>query len=180
MTETDRVYIAIMETMKKYNVEQSIGALSQYITTGNSRYFTSTNNARETIEGLTPAQVLQDALRSIVKYEYIMSEKGVAKVGLNTALVNQAISEYKSGQKVSVGLSSEELSQLIIRFIGANIEDAVNILAQNPRLFESFLGQYAVIICNHRAELNKISNDSFPQIDQYFAKFETKTEKKMG
>lgn len=179
MTETDRVYIAIMETMKKYNVEQSIGALSQYITTGNSRYFTSTNNAREMIEGLTSAQVLQDALRSIVKYEYIMNEKGVAKVGLNVALVNQAISEYKSGHRVSVELSSEELSQLIIGLTVVNVEDVVNILAQNPRLFESFLGQYAVIVCNHRDELNKISNDSFPQINQFFSKFETKTEKKM-
>lgn len=178
MTETDRIYIAIVETMKKHGVEQSIGALSKYITTGNTRYFTSTNGARKMIAGLTPAQVLQDALRSIIKYEQIMTEKGFARMSSDDKLVDRAISEYKQGQKVSTELSSGDLGQLVIKMTSTNVEDAIRILAQNSDLFESFLAQYSAIVCNCRNELNQIPNDNFPQINEYFARFEVSAEKK--
>lgn len=179
MTETDRIYIAITETMKKHSIEQAIGALKQYITTGNDRYFTSTNNARKMISELSPASVLQDALRTIVKYEYIMEEKGFARNIPNATLVSQAISEYKNGERIHTQLSSEDLSTLIIRVMNNNVKDAVQILAQNPELFESFLGQYSAIVCNCRNELNKISNDNFPHINKYFSQFLNESEKKM-
>lgn len=178
MTETDRIYIAIVETMKKYNVGQSIEALSKYITTNNARYFTNYNGARKTITVLTPAQVLQDALISIIKYEQIMTEKGFTNISLNDKLVDQAISEYRQGQKVSTELSSGDLGQLIIKLTSTNVEDAIRILAQNSDLFESFLAQYSAIVCNCRNELNQIPNDNFPQINEYFARFEVSAEKK--
>ena len=178
MTETDRIYIAIVETMKKHGVEQSIGALSKYITTGNVRYFTSTNGARKTISGLTPAQVLQDALRSIVKYEQIMQERGFARMSSNDKLVDQAILEYRNGQKVRTELPSADFDQLIIKLASVNVVDVIRILSQNPGLFKTFLAQYAAIVCSCRNELNQIPNENFPQINEYFSKVEAKASKK--
>jgi len=179
MTETDKIYLAITETMKKYNVEQAVGALSKYISEGNARYFTGTNNARTLITQLTPAQVMQDALRSSIKYEQIMREKGYAQVLPNHAVVELAMKEYYSGQKVSRYLSSGDLGELIIRMTSSSVGDTVQLLAKNPNLFDSFLAQYATIVCNHRNDLNMIPNDDFPTINEYFAQFEPKPDKQM-
>ena len=67
MTETDRVYIAVVETMKKHGVEQAMGALKKYVTEGNCGYFTSTNGARQAISEIHPLDIMQDALRSTSK-----------------------------------------------------------------------------------------------------------------
>lgn len=179
MTETDRIYIAITETMKKYSVEQSVAALSKYISEGNARYFTSTNNARGMISELSPAQVMQDALISTVKYEQIIREKGYAQVLPNYGLVDQTIGQYYNGQKVSTELSSADLEALIIKMVRTSVADTVQMLAQNKELFESFLAQYSVIVCNSRNDLNMIPNTNFPEINEYFAQFAPKQERQM-
>ena len=172
MTETDRIYVAITETMKKYGPEQAVGGLNKYITEGNANYFTSTNNARGMIQELSPAQVLQDALRTNIKYEQIIREKGYAQVLPNYPVVEQAINSYYNGQPVTGQLSSADLSELIIRMTNVNVNDAVYMLANNPELFDSFLAQYSVIVCNHRADLNMIPNENFASINEYFAQFQ--------
>lgn len=176
MTETDRVYVAMTETMKKYNVEQAIAALKKYITEGNANYFTSTNNARKTICELSPVQVMKDALISNIKYEQIIREKGYAQVLPNYSVVEQAITSYQTGDFITTQLSSSDLSELIIRMVNSNVPDAVNMLAQNPAIFDSFLAQYSVIVCNHRNDLNKIPNENFTNINEYFLQFEQQSE----
>jgi len=171
MTETDKIYVALIETMKKYSAEQAIGALSKYIGEGNARYFTSTNNARSMIMELTPAQVMKDALISSIKYEQIMREKGYAQVLPNHAVVEEAIQQYYAGQPVSRELTSGDIGELVIRMTSAKVGDMVQILARNPKLFDTFLSQYAMAVCNCRAELNAIPNDGFPGINAYFAQF---------
>lgn len=176
MTETDRIYVAITETMKKYSPEQAIAGLNKYITEGNAKYFTSTNNARGMITELSPANVLQDALRSSIKYEQIIREKGYAQVLPNYQVVDQAINSYHAGQAITNELSSSDLTELIVRMTNQNVNDVVNMLAQNPEVFDSFLAQYSVIVCNHRNDLNKIPNENFVSINEYFAQFEQQPE----
>lgn len=179
MTETDRVYVAITETMKKHSVEQAVAGLSKYITEGNARYFTSTNNARDIICELSPAQVLQDALKSSLKYEMIEKEKGHARVSPNQDKVTQAIKEYQSGTLITTQLASSDLSRLMIEMLNYSVGDTVKLLAQNPEVFESFLAQYAVIVCNNRSDLNKLPNENFTSINDYFSQFEQHTEKQV-
>lgn len=176
MTETDRVYVAVTETMKKYSPEQAVAGLNKYITEGNAKYFTSTNNARGMIMELSPAQVLQDALRTSIKYEQIIREKGYAQVLPNYPVVEQAINSYYNGQVITNQLSSSDLTELIVRMTNVNVNDAVNMLAQNPEVFDSFLAQYSVIVCNHRNDLNMIPNENFASINEYFTQFEHQQE----
>lgn len=180
MTETDRIYVAITETMKKYSVEQAVAALSKYISEGNARYFTSTNNARGMIQELSPAQVLQDALISTVKYAQIIHKKGYAQVLPNYGVVDQTIAQYYNGQKVETQLSSADLEALIIKMVESSVPDTVQMLAQNKELFESFLAQYSVIVCNSRNALNQVPNENFPAINEYFSRFVPKQEKQMA
>lgn len=177
MTETDRVYVAITETMKKYGVEQVIAALKNYITEGNANYFTSTNNARRMIMELSPSQVLQDALITNLKYEQIIRERGYAQELPNYMVVQQAIAQYQSGQPISIELSSRNLEELMSQMIRHDVSQAVQLLANNPEVFESFLGSYCVSVCNFRPDLNNIPKENYPAINEYFAQFEQQDEK---
>lgn len=146
MTKTDRVYTAVVETMKKYGIEQAIGALEKYVTEGNCKYFTSNNGARQIIDEIGPADVMQDALISTLKYNII------------------------AGQNVSSS-DSNNLNKLIIQTLEKDVGDTLNMLATNPALLNQFLGQYASIVCNNREALNAISNAQFTQINNYFLQF---------
>lgn len=174
MTETDRIYIAIIETMKKYGIEQSIGALTKYMCEGNAQYFTSEKNARQIISELSPGQVLQNALISSVKYQQIVREKGYAQVLPNQMIVEQSIAEFRKGYAVSAELTLGDAHELITRMLSSSVSDTIQLLAQNPDVLESFLGQYVAIVCNHRESLNKIPNENFVNINQYFSQFEEK------
>lgn len=177
MTETDRVYVAITETMKKYSPEQAVCGLNKYIKEGNAIYFTSDNNARAMIKELSPAQVLQDALRTNIKYEQIIRKKGYAQTLPKEPVVQGAINSYYNGQPIITNqLSSADLSELIIRMTKANVDDAVCMLFKNKELFDSFLAQYSVIVCNHRNDLNMIPNENFYDINEYFSQFEEQHE----
>lgn len=175
MTETDKIYLAVVETMKKYGFEQVSAALEQYITTGNNRYFTSTNGARAAISELTPAQVLSNALKSTLKCEII--QRGHAQVLPNYTKVNKALDEYLSGKKISVDLSTTDFDEVMIKLIKADVGSAVNLLAIDNNLFQTFLEGYTIKIGNYRQELNKISDDEFPMIDEYFEQFENENDR---
>ena len=172
MTETDKIYLAIVETMKKYSAEQAIVALQKYVTEGNAMYFTGTNDARKNIQELSPAEVMKDTLITNIKYEQIIRTKGYAQVLPNYNVVEEAINSYRSGAPINIKLSSADLTTLLITMCNNSVADALQLLAQNPSVFESFLAQYSVVVCNHREDLNKISNENFPHINQYFAQFE--------
>lgn len=174
MTETDKVYLAITETMKKYSPEQVIEALKKYVTEGNPVYFTSTNSARKTIQELSPAEVMKNALISNVKYEQIIREKGYAQEIPNSKVIEKAIDSYRMGKTIDIKLSSVDLTALIITMCNNNVSDVIQLLAQNPGVLESFLAQYSLIVCNHRNDLNMIPNEQFVNINEYFAQFEPK------
>ena len=41
MTDTDRIYIAVTENIKKYGIEHAVKALQEYVTKNNNGYFHS-------------------------------------------------------------------------------------------------------------------------------------------
>ena len=177
MTETDKVYIAVMETMKKYGPEQAIGGLEKYVIEGNARCITGDNEARKTLCELTPAQVLQDAMRTNLKYEQIIRERGYAQVLPNYNSVEQAIAEHQNGEKISIKLSSGDLTELMCRLTKTDVAQAFGILANNPELFHDFLSSYCIAVGNFRPDLNRIPNENYPMINNFFAQFEQQEEK---
>ena len=58
------------------------------------------------------------------------------------------------------------------KMIRSNLNDVLNLLASNPEVFNDYLSSYIVTISNHRKDLNAISNDNFPLINEYFNQFE--------
>lgn len=172
MTDTDRIYIAVTENIKKYGIEHAVKALQEYITKNNSGYFTRENDARKLISEVTPFQLMADVLRTTLKYEVIEKQKGYAKTMSDEQKVMQAIYEYKQGNKVSVNLNTVELNDVMKKMIRSNLDDVLNLLANNPEIFNDYLSSYIVTISNHRRDLNTISNDNFPLINEYFNQFE--------
>lgn len=172
MTDTDRIYIAVTENIKKYGIEHAVKALQEYITKNNSGYFTRENDARKTISEVRPYEVMADILRTTLKYEVIEAQKGYAKTMPNEQKVMQAIYEYQQGNKINVDLNIVELDDVMKKMIRSNLNDVLNLLASNPEIFNEYLGSYIVTISNHRRDLNTISNDNFPLINEYFNQFE--------
>ena len=172
MTNTDRIYIAVTENIKKYGVEHAVKALQVYITQNNNGYFTRDNDARKTISEVSPYETMADILRTTLKYEVIEKQKGYAKVMPNEQKVLQAIYEYKQGTKITVDLNTVELDDVMKKMIRSNLNDVLNLLASNPEVFNDYLSSYIVTISNHRKDLNAISNDNFPLINEYFNQFE--------
>lgn len=175
MTETDKVYIAVVETMKKYNINQAIVALQKYVTEGNSGYFTSTNRARQIIGTLNPADVMQDALISTLKYNMIAKQKGYVQEFSNPIAISKVIGGYYSGQQMAIPLSSADLNGLVRQMLKKNVGDTLHMLATNSELLNQFLTQYISIVCNNREDLNAISNEQFTEINNYFAKLKKPT-----
>lgn len=171
MTETDKIYLTVTETMKKYGVEHAVKALQQYITKNNNGYFTRENDARKIISEVSPFEVMADVLRTTLKYDVIEEKKGYAKTLPDTQKVMHAIYDYNQGNKISVQLNTVELNDLIKKLIN-NLDDVLNILADNPEVFNSYLSSYIVTIFNHRKDLNAISNDNYSEINNYFNQFE--------
>lgn len=172
MTNTDRVYIAVTENIKKYGIEHAIKALQEYITKNNNAYFTRENDARKTISGVSPFEVMADALRTTLKCDIIQEQKGYARTMPDEQKVMKAIYEYKQGTKISVDLNTVELDDVMKKLIRSNLDDVLNLLASNPEVFNDYLSSYIVTISNHRKDLNAISNDNFALINEYFSKFE--------
>lgn len=174
MTNTDKIYIAVTENIKKYGVEHAVKALQVYITQNNNGYFTRDNEARKTISEVSPYEVMADILRTTLKYEVIEAQKGYAKTMPDEQKVMQAIYEYKESitNKISVDLNTVELDDVMKKMIRRNLNDVLNLLAKNPEIFNDYLSNYIVTISNHRKDLNSISNDNFPLINGYFNQFE--------
>lgn len=172
MTNTDRIYMAVTENIKKYGIEHAVKALQVYITQNNNGYFTRDNEARKMISELSPFEVMADVLITTLKYEVIEKQKGYAKTMPNEQKVMQAIYEYKQGTKISVDLNTVELDDVMKKMIRSNLNDVLNLLASNPEVFNDYLSSYIVTISNHRKDLNAISNDNFPLINEYFNQFE--------
>ena len=168
MTETDRIYITMMETQKKYGVEHAVKALEEYITQYNNGGFTRENNARQIISTVHPFDVMADIFRTSLKYEMIEDERGYARVVPNEQKVMKALYDYQQGNKISVDLNTYETEDLMKRIIKSDIDDALSILADNKTLFEDYLSQYFNIIGNHREALNNIPNEQFESINVYF------------
>lgn len=171
MTNTDRIYIAVTENIKKYGIEHAIKALQVYITQNNNGYFTRENDARKIISEVSPFQVMADILITTLKYDVIEEQKEYAKTLPNEQKVMNAIYDYNQGNKVSVQLNFVELNDLIKKMIN-NLDDVLNLLADNPDVFSDYLSSYIVTISNHRRDLNAISNDNYSQINNYFDQFE--------
>ncbi len=174
MTNTDRIYIAVTENIKKYGIEHAVKALQEYITKNNNGYFTRDNDARKTISEVSPFEVMADILRTTLKYEVIEKQKGYAKTMPDEQKVMKAIYEYKESitNKIYVELNTVELNDVMKKMIRSNLDDVLNLLAKNPEIFNDYLSSYIVTISNHRRDLNAISNDNFALINEYFNQFE--------
>lgn len=172
MTNTDKIYIAVTENIKKYGIEHAVRALQVYITQNNNGYFTRDNDARKMIGEVSPFEVMADILMTTLKYDIIEAQKGYAKTMPDEQKTMQAVYEYKQGNKVSVDLNTVELNDVMKKMIRSNLDDVLNLLANNPDVFNEYLSSYIVTISNHRKDLNAISNDNYPLINEYFNRFE--------
>lgn len=168
MTEADKIYGAITGDMKKYGVEHSISALQKYIAEGDNLGFTRENNAREFISELTPAQVLAESLRGILKYQIIEKEQNLPRFGANEQEVLKAVYQFQHGQKIDAKLGTAELESLVKLMLDSNVKELINMFGNNPELFENYLALYSNLLCNYRNDMNKIDNNNFPIINDYF------------
>ena len=115
---------------------------------------------------------MADALRTTLKYGVIEEEKGYARTMPDGQKVMRAIYDYNQGNKVSGELNTVELHDLMKKMISSNLDDALNLLADNPDILSDYLSSYIVMIFNHRKDLNNISNDNYSEITDYFSQFE--------
>lgn len=170
MTDTDRIYVAVLETMKKYSPEQAMEGLNQYITSGNANYFTSSNGARESITKLEPVDVLKDILKSIVKSDMVIRNKGYATVLPNTKLVDSIIADYKSGEVIRDELSTGDLQYMISKLVMTDLNKTLDVLGSNEDIFKDTLALSTTGILNYRKELNGIPDSYFENVNLYFEK----------
>ncbi len=178
MTEVDKIYNALVGDMKKYGVEHSISALEYYILHEDCLGFTSDNGARASIATLSSAQVMAEALRGILKYEMIAEEQNLQMFGINTKEVEKAFSEYNNGQKITAHLKHQDIEEMVKIMLKNNaIDDLLNLFSQNPEIFRDYITLYSTLLCNHRSNMNKIDNANFPEINEYFAKYDLEEER---
>ena len=71
MTEVDIIYETLICNIKKYGVEHAVSALQHYIVSGDNLGFTNDGNSRKMISALSPAEVMAESLRGILKYQII-------------------------------------------------------------------------------------------------------------
>lgn len=178
MTVADKIYVALIEDMKKYGADHSVHALQYYITEYNNLGFTSDNNARAIISQLTPQDIMAETLRGILKYQIIVKQKELPMTKVNEQEVMKTIYEFNHNQKITSQLQTADIEGLVNTMVSNDeVENLLNLLFSNSELFQNYLILYVNLLCNYINDMNKIDNNNFPQINDYFSQFEQDIER---
>lgn len=178
MTETDKIYGALIGDMKKYGVEHSISTLEYYITKEDCLGFTSDNGARALISQISAPQVMAETLRGILKYQIIVEKRNLQTIGTNTKEIMKAFTEYNNNQKITANLKPQDIEEIVKIMLDNNdIAGLLDLFSNNHKIFQDYLVLYSTLLCNYRNDMNKIDNANFPEINEYFAKYDLEEER---
>lgn len=178
MTEVDIIYETLICNIKKYGVEHAVSALQHYIVSGDNLGFTNDGNSRKMISALSPAEVMAESLRGILKYQIISEQRNLPQYGVNEQEVLKAIYEYKNGQRITANLKSADVEYLVKVMLDDNINDLVGMFVDNQELFECYLTLYVNLLCNYKNDMNKIDNNNSSKINNYFTEISVGEEKR--